>query len=462
MTATHSLRAPRTALRAGLFGLLAAAWYLLTTFVPGGLPGFAVAAVLGGLVMLTLPPDDGRHGIVATRRTVLVALLCTVAFLPVLIGMDPLLGRVPIQAGHALLATCAAACIALARFAESGDTCADALLGRRELVGAVTVLVAAARSFQAGDVFVAMLALAVLAPVVMALRRIRSRDADPRRLARAPWALQAGNVLVLLVLAGAAELAGTSFLWRVLAPGAQGVLAALFWAGLVATAVLAAFPRHRIPAAANVTVALGSVVLAGQLVLIAAPPTDPVRIGAPLAGEWTVLSGGRATLVNAHRSLAVQRDAVDIARFVDGRTRRGDGSRLEDHAVYGAPVLAVADGRVTAVVDGHPDAPVGGRTWQAMAGNHVVLDIGGGHHVLYAHLQQGSIGVAPGEVVRRGEVIARVGDSGNSDAPHLHLQVQNAPTFDVTDRTIRTFPVLFDGVTVPDPRRGDTVAPLPP
>jgi murein DD-endopeptidase MepM/ murein hydrolase activator NlpD len=237
------------------------------------------------------------------------------------------------------------------------------------------------------------------------------------------------------------------------------VLAAMLWTGLVTTAVLTALPRRRISAAVNVLVALGSLVLAGQLVLTAAPPADPVRIGAPLAGEWTVLSGGRATLVNAHRSLAVQRDAVDIARFVDGRTHRGDGTRLEDHAVFGAPVLAVADGQVTEVIDGHPDAPVGGRTWQAMAGNHVVLDIGGGHHVLYAHLQHGSIAVRPGDVVRRGEVIARVGDSGNSDEPHLHLQMQNTPTFDVADRTVRTFPMLFDGVTIPDPRRGDTVGP---
>ncbi|MGD9528777.1 MAG: M23 family metallopeptidase [Pseudonocardia sp.] len=461
-TATRRPRGPRTALRTSLFGLLAAAWYLLTTFTPTGLPGFAAVAVLGGLVMLGLPPDDGRHGVVATRRTVLVALLGTAAFVPVLSGMDLLLGRVPVEAGHALLATCAAACVVLARFAGFRDTGARALLGRRELVGAVTVLVAGARSFQAGDVFVAMLVLAVLTPVVMAVRRIRRRDAEPRRLTHAPWARQAGNVLLLLVMAGVAELAGTSFLWRVVAPGAQEVLSAMFWTGLVATAVLAAFPRRRISAATNTLVALGSLVLAAQLVLIAAPPTNPVRIGVPLAGEWTVLSGGRATLVNAHRSLQVQRDAVDIARFVDGRTHRGDGSRLEDYAVFGAPVLAVADGRVTEVVDGHPDAPVGGRTWRAMAGNHVVLDIGGGHHVLYGHLQQGSIAVGPGDVVRRGDVIGRVGDSGNSDEPHLHLQVQNTPTFDVADRTIRTFPMLFDGVPVPDPRRGDTVGPAGP
>ena len=64
-----------------------------------------------------------------------------------------------------------------------------------------------------------------------------------------------------------------------------------------------------------------------------------------------------------------------------------------------------------------------------------------------------------GDDVRRGQVLGRVGDSGNSDAPHLHLQVQNNPTFDVEDRTLRTYPMVLDA-TVPDPRRGDPVRPL--
>jgi murein DD-endopeptidase MepM/ murein hydrolase activator NlpD len=95
-----------------------------------------------------------------------------------------------------------------------------------------------------------------------------------------------------------------------------------------------------------------------------------------------------------------------------------------------------------------------------MAGNHVVLDIGGGHHVVYGHLKQGSLRVHAGEQVRRGQVLGEVGDSGNSGEPHVHLQVQNRPTFDVEDRSIRTYPILFDGATVSDVRRGDSVRPL--
>jgi hypothetical protein len=55
---------------------------------------------------------------------------------------------------------------------------------------------------------------------------------------------------------------------------------------------------------------------------------------------------------------------------------------LEDFYIYGDPLLAVADGRVIEAVDSIPDSPVGGRTWEEMAGNHVVLDIGDGRYVL--------------------------------------------------------------------------------
>ena len=79
---------------------------------------------------------------------------------------------------------------------------------------------------------------------------------------------------------------------------------------------------------------------------------------------------------------------------------------------------------------------------------------------LYGHLKQGSLRVHVGEQVRRGQVLGEVGDSGNSGEPHLHLQVQNKPTFDVEDRSIRTYPILFDGATVSDVRRGDSVRPL--
>lgn len=46
--------------------------------------------------------------------------------------------------------------------------------------------------------------------------------------------------------------------------------------------------------------------------------------------------------------------------------------------------------------------------------NHVVLDLGGGHYALYAHLEPGSLRVKTGDRVQRGQVLGLVGNTGDS------------------------------------------------
>ncbi len=452
-----------SAVRGGIFGGLALAWYAVSTFGPLDLPAFAVVFVLGVLVMLSVEPDvrSPTRGVTRTRPNLVLALLAVVAFVAVASGMNLLLGRIPIEAGHALLATLAAVCVALPRLAQTRELPRPAVLGHRELIIGVTALVAGVRAYQAGETVVAMVAFGVLMPLVMVIRRIRLGACSPRMLGRRAWALQSASFWLFLALLAAAGLPGTFYVWRIYAPDARAFIIGAFWVGLTAATVLVAFPRRRISPTANVLAVLGSVFLAVSLVgTVSGPPRDAVRIGVPFTDQWEVASGGRSALVNNHWTLAVQRDAIDFVRLVDGKTYRGDRSRLENFFIFGQLLVAVADGRVSEAVDAHPDLPVGGNTWRDMAGNHVVIDIGAGHYVLYGHMKLASLRVRVGDQVRRGQVIGQVGDSGNSDEPHLHIQVQNKPTFDVEDRDIRTYPILFDSATVSDPRRGDSVRPL--
>jgi hypothetical protein len=444
------------------FGGLAVAWYAVNTFALLGLPNFAVAFVLGLLVMLSVEPDLRlpRRGVVATGRNLVLVLVAVAVLAPVAAGMDLLRGTIPIESGHALLSTLAAICVALTRFAQTRELSRPPVLGRRELIISVTALVAFVRAYHAGELVLAVLVFAVLAPVVMAVRRVRLGAYAPRRLTRGKWALQAGNLWLFLALLGmTVGLTSMLFLWRIFTPDAHGLIAAALWTGVAATAVLAAFPRRRISVATNVLVALGSIFLVVQLAGVSTRPADSVVIGVPSSEEWQVASGGRGALVNNHWTIGVQRHAIDFVQLVDGKTYRGDRSRLENFHIFGDPLLAVADGRVTAAVDSYPDPPVGERTWREMTGNHVILDIGGGRYVLYAHLKQGSLRIHDGDHVQRGQVIGQVGDSGNSDEPHLHIQVQDKPSFDVEDRAISTYPILFEGATVADPGPGDTVGP---
>jgi len=89
----------------------------------------------------------------------------------------------------------------------------------------------------------------------------------------------------------------------------------------------------------------------------------------------------------------------------------------------------VADGTVVGFKDGIPENVPPSRavpiTLETVGGNHVILDIGGGHFAFYAHLQPGKIRVKMGDRVKRGQVIGLVGNSGNSTEPHLHFHISD-------------------------------------
>ena len=61
-------------------------------------------------------------------------------------------------------------------------------------------------------------------------------------------------------------------------------------------------------------------------------------------------------------------------------------------------------------------------------GNHVVLDLGNGVFAFYAHLQKGSVRVALGRGVKRGQVLGKVGNTGNTSGPHLHFHLMESPS----------------------------------
>jgi murein DD-endopeptidase MepM/ murein hydrolase activator NlpD len=62
-------------------------------------------------------------------------------------------------------------------------------------------------------------------------------------------------------------------------------------------------------------------------------------------------------------------------------------------------------------------------TVETITGNYIVLDIGNGRYATFAHLIPKSLRVSVGARVRRGQVLGLLGNSGSSDAPHLHFHV---------------------------------------
>lgn len=109
---------------------------------------------------------------------------------------------------------------------------------------------------------------------------------------------------------------------------------------------------------------------------------------------------------------------------------------VRSYHAYGQPVFAVADATVIQAKDGVPDniprppagfAPVVPLSMASLAGNTVVLDLDDGQFAHYAHLQPGRVAVKAGQRGRRGQPLARIGNSGGARWPHLHFQVTTGP-----------------------------------
>ncbi|MCE2819760.1 MAG: M23 family metallopeptidase [Alphaproteobacteria bacterium] len=169
------------------------------------------------------------------------------------------------------------------------------------------------------------------------------------------------------------------------------------------------------------------------LVLLSAAAPGTPRLALPLA-----CTPGKDCFLQNHVDRDPGPGVRDFrcgAQTYEGHT--GTDIRLTDHAarLRGVDVLAAAPGRVVRLRDGEPDVsvrdpaapPIAGRE----CGNGVVIDHGGGWETQSCHLARGSIRVKVGQAVAAGQPIARVGLSGNTEYPHLHLTVrQGARTVD--------------------------------
>ena len=58
-------------------------------------------------------------------------------------------------------------------------------------------------------------------------------------------------------------------------------------------------------------------------------------------------------------------------------------------------------------------------------GNYVIIEFEG-IYALFAHMRPGSIVVKEGQSINKGDMIGRVGHTGNSTAPHLHFQLMDS------------------------------------
>ena len=282
----------------------------------------------------------------------------------------------------------------------------------------------------------------LLASVLVATGKARSR---------LDWLLSAllcAGVALYVYVAGAIW-TWIGFGWRWLPLGVAAV--AVLWSAWRARTRPTLPPQAR-RRFAHTTARGAGVVVIGVLLLnlhiARIAPEGAVDLAFPLEhGRYAVVQGGASRALNHHLMVPAQMHAIDIIAL-NSQGQRAWGvrpERLEAYDILDREVVAPCGGLVSGATDGAPDTPIGEMSRGGAAGNHVLLSCVVENReitVLLAHLRAGSMAVGVGDIVERGTPLGRVGNSGRSTEPHLHIHAVRG-----FGRSLDT--VIADGEAVP-------------
>lgn len=154
------------------------------------------------------------------------------------------------------------------------------------------------------------------------------------------------------------------------------------------------------------------------------PMAYPISASLPFFGEWTVSQAHNGE----HTHKGAWRHAWDfIITDRSGRQFKGSGDFPEDYFCFSKAVLAPFDGTVTEVVNNIHDNKIADVNTKNNWGNTLIIKCNDYLYAKLSHLKYHSIEVKPGDVVKKGQLLGRCGNSGRSPYPHLHFQFQVTP-----------------------------------
>jgi hypothetical protein len=144
----------------------------------------------------------------------------------------------------------------------------------------------------------------------------------------------------------------------------------------------------------------------------------------PFEGVWYV--SAEHGYLDPHKRFLAEAYAYDFLQIgMNGKSFQRDGSRNSDFYAFGKKVLAAKEGTVVFVRTDITDNDPGDPNLNTPGGNVVVINHGDNQFGYYAHLKARSVSVRVGAVVKPGDPIGEVGNSGDSAEPHLHFHIMN-------------------------------------
>lgn len=154
-------------------------------------------------------------------------------------------------------------------------------------------------------------------------------------------------------------------------------------------------------------------------------PEKAINLEFPLkGGEFCVVHGGSNLILNHHFPVSAQQYALDILQLnhLGSRINRFNPEMARDYNIFGAIVYSPCDGTVLDVTDQYSDLVPSVMDQEHPAGNYIAIGKSRSDAVIVlAHLMKDSLLVKKGDMISSGQPLAKVGNTGNTSEPHLHI-----------------------------------------
>ena len=154
-------------------------------------------------------------------------------------------------------------------------------------------------------------------------------------------------------------------------------------------------------------------------------PGQSIELDFPLKkGIYYIAQGGNHVTINAHYPVSAQKYALDIVQLnkLGLRSKSLLPLGLSDYNIFGTDVYSPCSGTILKATNSMKDQSPPETDPSNPAGNYVVIKQDNAERaIILAHLLHGSVKVKEGDIVQKGQIVGKVGNSGNTSEPHLHI-----------------------------------------
>lgn len=151
-------------------------------------------------------------------------------------------------------------------------------------------------------------------------------------------------------------------------------------------------------------------------------------------------AGGDSLSTNDHAWMPVERWAYDFVL----PTKKTTSKNLKDYPIFGQNVIAPANAKVVGTFDNEADGIPHEDGGVSQLGNYVFLELESTKtYLILSHLKKDSVTVSVGDSVVAGDLLGKVGNSGNSSEPHLHIHHQRQNPVDYPLLISEGLPLYF-------------------